>query len=82
MKAYDFNYVAAAIAAETAHEWKIEPEATIASRISMTSVIYRGEYITSFKCYTQTQEQLYAVVVQLVKACYLFESASSMRAAA
>lgn len=82
MRRADFDAAAATIQRETAGEWMLEPSEIIAGRVSMASVMYRGVYITAFKCYGQQSGQLYAVVVQLVKACYLFESAGYARAAA
>lgn len=68
MRRADFDAAAATIQQETAGEWDIQPEQTVAGRVTRATLLYKDQFITSARCHEKSTQWLYDLLVLVWKA--------------
>lgn len=64
----EFDAMRTRIRLETAGEWDIQPEQTVAGRVTRATLLYKDQFITSARCHEKSPQWIYDLLVLVWKA--------------
>lgn len=80
MNIADFSAIRVRIVGETDRDWDVVPLQTVAGRVVVAGLHYRGRLITKARCYEKSPQWLYDLVEMVWKACMAYAEAEGVAA--